>query len=93
MLDPADNRTLPLPVTGETHLRFASPDSLCRASLGTDLLGDWFVTEAWSAAPGKRGGGKRIAVGDAQEGLLALKKIASRREQHGYMLVPHQPLQ
>lgn len=86
MLDPADNHTLPLPVTASTRLHFISPTRLYNASLTVDLLGDWIVTQAWCGRDSNYGGGKTIVVETEERGLALLQTIVKRRRQHGYQL-------
>lgn len=86
MLDPADNLTLPLPVTAPTRLRFVSPTRIYIALLTVDLLGDWIVTQAWCGRDSNRGGGRTTVVASEEKGLALLEAIAKRRRQRGYQL-------
>lgn len=84
MLDPADNFTLPLPVTAPMRVRFVSPSRIYSAALTVDLLGDWIVTQAWSGRDLRRSGGKTVVVENEEQGLALLQAIAKRRRRHGY---------
>lgn len=82
MIDPADTVTKPIPQP--TRLRFASNGRVYSAALQEDLLGDWTVVQSWGGKGNLRGGGKITLVESFEAGLVLLKSIAKRREQHGY---------
>jgi hypothetical protein len=87
MIDPADNRTKPLPVTRPMRLRFESDDRHYSVILDQDLLGDWVVTQRWGGKFTRKGGGKTIQVTDLEFGHCMLLEIRKKRLKRGYRLV------
>lgn len=91
MIDSADNVTHSLPVTGPMRLNFSTdqPDAarLFVADLTQDLLGDWVVTQTWSATAQARGGNRITVVSDQEAGFKLIQKIANKKEKGGYQLL------
>lgn len=85
MTDPADSVTAQLP--HPARMRFASDTRVYTAALDQDLLGDWTMVQSWGGKESRRGGGKITHVASFEEGMQMLRRIASRRAQHGYRVL------
>jgi hypothetical protein len=86
MIDPADSRTKPLPVTVPcpTRVTFASDSRLYCIILDQDLFDQWTVIQSWGGKHNQRGGGKSIAVESFERGMTLIESIAKRRKARGY---------
>lgn len=86
MIDPADSRTKPLPVTIPCPIRinFSSADRLYSVILDRDLFDQWTVRQSWGGKHNLRGGGKSVAVDSFESGLSLVATITKQREKRGY---------
>ena len=56
--------------------------------LSQDLLSDWTILKVWGGLGSRRGRMHNTGVASYDDGIEQVRKIAERRTQRGYRIVP-----